>query len=230
MSQTTITDTIAFHIPTEGGRVKKHQVTAMHLIAAFLLVVMGIITFVTPIAIGVANADNQTSAKATLSIINWLGLAVAAFGLSLILITIFFNKKVIQTKANFPLRVLEIIVFIAILAYSLMNKWYLPAAYSGAALAGILIAYFLEKSGTEKRFIHADKSGIKIPGTGRSLFFKWQELKRVIIKHNLITIDCTNNKLYQLTFDKTAFNDENSFTEYCLQKIEENKHKQQEDW
>jgi hypothetical protein len=230
MDTSATSNAFQFNIPVEGARVKKHQVIAMHLIAAFLLIVMGIVTFITPIAIGIAQTDNSHVAKASLSWINWSGLIIALFGLVLIIANVFFNKKVIQAKTNLVMRIIEIIIFIAILVYSILNKWYLPAAYSGAALLGIIIAYYLEKAGSQTQYLHLDKNGIKIPGTGRTLTLAWHQVRKVIVKHNLITIDCTNNKLFQLTFDKTALQNKEQFEEFVHQNILANEQKRPDDW
>lgn len=223
------TDYQEFKIPVAGNKVKKHQVTAMHLIAGFLLIVMGLITFVTPYALGVIHSSANPVQKPQLTFINFSGLAYALFGLLLIIITTFFNKKVIQTKANFPLRILEIIAFLSILFYSLIQKWYLPAAYSGAALTGIILAYFLEKSGQAPRFILINERGIKIPGRNGDIL--WQNIKAVIFRHNVITVDCKDNKLFQLTFFKETINEKLPLIEtFAKKNIETKAHLYQEDW
>jgi len=218
-----------FTIPISGSKVKKHQVTAMHLIAGFLLIVMGLVTFVTPYAVGIIRPAINNPQKPDVSVINYLGLAYALFGLVLIIITTFFNKKVIQTKANFPLRIIEIIAFLSILFYSLLQKWYLPAAYSGAALMGIILAYFLEKSGHSPQSILINERGIKIPGRSGNIL--WQNIKAVIFKHNVITIDCKDNKLFQYTFFKeTIINYIPAIESFSRKSIEDKAHLSIEDW
>lgn len=193
----------------------------MHLMAAFLLIVMGLLTWLVPNSVKQQEFD----------FLNYAGLAYALLGLVILVVCIFFNKKVIQTKANLWLRALEIGSLSAILIYSLVQKWYLPAGYSSAALLGIILAFYWEKTGKRNRIALFNDEGTRIPGLGKKSEAKWHDIKRIILKHNILTIDFKDNKLFQLTLsnqNNTINKDE--FETYCHFQIEAKKHLHKVDW
>ncbi|WP_118974036.1 hypothetical protein [Taibaiella koreensis] len=210
-----------YQILLEGKQVKKNQVTGMHLMAGFLLLIMGLFTWLVP------NAVKQ----AEFNFLNNIGLLYAAFGFALLIISVFFNKKIIQSPANFGLRIAEILLFISILAYSFIRKWYLPAAYSGAALLGIILAYYWERNGKKTRRAVFNDKGIFVTGLGRKSDMTWQDIKKVMLRHKVLTIDCKDNKLFQINVDhgQEAINQED-FEAYCHIQIEAKKHLYKEDW
>lgn len=210
-----------YQIILEGKKIKRNQVTGMHLMAGFLLIAMGLLTWLVPNSVKQEEFD----------FLNYTGLTYALFGLLVIVVCIFFNKKVIQTKANLVLRFFEICSMTAILIYSLVHKWYLPAGYSSAALLGIILAFYWEKTGKRNRIATFTDQGVHIPGLGKSTDLNWKEIKKVILKHNILTIDCVNNKLYQIKLAATdqAINRE-EFATYCHFQIEAKKHLQEKEW
>jgi hypothetical protein len=212
-----------YKIPLEGKQVKKNQVTGMHLMAGFLLIVMGMFTWLVP------NDIKQEE----FIFLNWAGLSYAFLGIAIVIICIFFNKRIIQTKANFTLRILEVCALTLVLIYSLMQKWYLPAGYSGAALLGIILAFYWEKSGKQSRVATVHDDGLHIPRLGRNNLLLWQDINRVLFRHNILTIDCKDNRLIQLTVENTSPNgivNKEEFEQYCYKKIEEKKDLRKEDW
>lgn len=220
-SNTTPIQETAYTLPVEGSRVKRNQVTGMHLMAGLLLVVMGLLTWAVPD--GVKQAE--------LSFLNETGIGYALFGLVLLIVTIFFNKKIIQTKAGFILRVIEILALLPIFVYAIQKEWYLPATYSGATLAGIIFAYFWEKSGTKPRYIFIDKNGINLQQFTGSKKVAWPDITRVLLRHNILTIDCKDNKLmqYKVLPEHLDINKE-TFENHCAQLITENAHLHRKDW
>ncbi|RYE56340.1 MAG: hypothetical protein EOP48_08230 [Sphingobacteriales bacterium] len=163
--------------------------------------------------------------------LNYTGLAYALFGVFIVVICIGFNKKIIQTKANLVLRFFEVLSLGAILAYALYQKWYLPAGYSTAALLGILLAFYWEKTGKQNRIASFTDDGVHIPGLGKKSEAAWQDIKRIILKHNILTVDFKDNKLYQLQLatQKEKLNQE-EFETYCHFQIEAKKHLHKQDW
>lgn len=189
--------------------------------AGFLLLVMGLFTWMVP------NAFKQQ----TFNFLNAVGLLYAAFGLALIFICIFFNKKIIQSPANFALRIAEILAFVPILIYSLSQKWYLPAAYSGAALLGIILAYYWERYSKKNRQAHFNDKGVSIPGLGRKSEMAWQDISRIMLRHSILTVDCKDNKLFQLRVEKNQPQiGREDFEAYCTIQIEAKKHLYKADW
>lgn len=211
-----------YQVLLEGKQVKKNQVTGMHLMAGFLLLVMGFITWLVP--------DKVKQEQQLL--LNIAGILCSLFGLSIVFISIFLNKRIIQGKGNFILRIAEAGVLGAIIIYSLLQQWYLPAAYSGAGLLGIILAYYWEKNGKKTRTALFNDEGITIPGLGRKTRMRWQELNRILLRHHILTVDCHDNKLFQLPIDRNRqLNfDKEEFEQYCTLQIAAKKHLQQKDW
>ncbi len=211
-----------YKIPVEGKKVKKHQVTTIHLMSGILLLVMGLVTWAVP---------NQFKASDS-NLLNTIGLLYSLAGLCLLIICVFFNKKVIQSKANYVLRLLEILLFTPILIYALLQEWYLPAAYSGVALLGIILAYYWEKRGDSIQWVTIDETGIKLPRTGINIHLKWQELQQVLLRHKILTIDCNDNRLYQFHIHD-AHPDipaQQALESYCSQHISTKKPVSEEEW
>ncbi len=221
LSNSTQTQEINYTLPVEGSRVKRNQVTGMHLMAGLLLLVMGFVTWAVP---------NQVK-QAEFSFLNQVGIAYTLFGILLLIVTIFFNKKVVQTKAGLVLRIIEILALLPIFIYALQNKWYLPAIYSGATLAGILFAYFWEKSGTKPRYIYIDKSGINLQQFAGNKKIDWPNVARVLLRHNILTIDCRDNRLTQYKVLPAQLDlEKEHFEQNCARLIQEHEHLHQKDW
>lgn len=210
-----------YQILLEGKQLKRNQITGMHLMIGFLLIGIGMVTWLVPDSI------KQTA----LQFLNYVGLAYAVLGFFIVIVCIFFNRRIIQTKANSALRIVEIISLLIILFFSIYKKWYLPLGYSGSGLLAILLAYYLEANHKKDKRASFNENGIHIPGLGKHTNAPWQEIKNIILKHNILTIDFMNNKLYQAKISKNNTNlDYNGFNTYTKDKIDSNKHKYREDW
>lgn len=210
-----------YQVILEGKQIKRNQVTGMHLMAGFLLIVMGLLTWLVP------NSVKQQE----FAFLNYAGLAIALLGVIIVFVCIFLNKKIIQTKANLTLRIAEISSLVLILLYSLYQKWYLPAGYSAAALLGIILAFYWEKTGKQNRVAIFSDSGVHIPGLGKDTDLPWQAVKQILLRHNILTVDCMNNKLYQLLLaEQTTDINKEEFETFCRFQIEAKKHLYKTEW
>lgn len=212
----------AFRITISQNRVKRHQVTALHLMVGFLLLLMGVVTWGIPSAI-------KTESFAFLDM---AGIAYAVFGLCLILVSVFFNRRVIQNPGgNQLLRVIETLVLLSILAYTLLQKWYLPFGYSLAALLVIVFAFLWEKDAQSEKVVLVSERGVYIPGFFKSQNLPWQDISRVMIKHSILTVDCHNNHLYQFAVtDVAADEPEEPLSVFSMRMIAAHKHLPKSDW
>ena len=203
---------------------KKHS-TFVHLMASFLLIIMGIVT-----CMMIAVLKDTVILIQNKSILLGVGVGYILFGIILLLITIFFNQKIADTATSNKLRIIEILVLLPTVIYSIINKWYVPAAYAGIGIAGIIYAYFWEQKQTIQQFVSVTESGVTIPNT-KVGFLKWQEIKRLIYRNSILTVDCRNNKLYQLDIknDEIAFNNDN-FEQFCEELIQKHKDLVKKDW
>lgn len=210
-----------YQIVLEGKQIKRNQVTGMHLMAGFLLIVMGLFTWLVPNSVKQKEFD----------FLNYAGLVIALLGLIIVFVCIFFNKKIIQTKANLALRLLELSSLTLILLYSLYQKWYLPAGYSAIALLGIILAFYWEKTGKRNKVATFTDEGVHIPGLGKNTDLPWQAIRQILLRHNVLTVDCRDNKLYQLLLaEGQSIINKEEFETYCHFQIEAKKHLLKAEW
>ena len=207
-----------YEIPIQNQLLKTNQITAMHMMVAIIFIILGAITSSVPKDI-VASYDIY---------INIYGYIILLLGILIIILSIFFNKKIIQSKYNSILRYIEVIVLISILIYTFINSWYLPFTYATTTLLGVIFAIIWEHHGKKQHAIKLDKDGLYIPKFLRQQKLNWHEIERLMIKHGLVTIDCRNNKLYQFQLTNNDIKEEVST--YAQQKIEENESKYDAGW
>lgn len=206
----------SYQITVKQNRVKKNQVTALHLMIGFLLFMMGLVTWLVP-------ASVKTEQFAFLDI---AGIFYSVFGLGLLIISVLLNRKIIQNSSNnLALRIIEIIVLLSILVYTLFQKWYLPFGYSTAALLVIIFAYFWEKNALRKRIISISNQGILIPGFFKTLSLQWQDIAQIVLRHAVLSVDCHGNRFYQFDVSKVAPDDGTPklFHEFCMEMVERHK-------
>lgn len=213
-----------FEIPILEKGVKRNQVTAIHLMAGLLLIAMSSITLVVP---------DGLKAEAR-PLLNTMGIVYMISGGLILVVSIFFNKKVIQKKANLALRLLEILLFLPIFVYSLIQQWYLPATYAAAAILAILLAYYWEKRGVRTKKAIINETGVHLPLSGTTKSFPWQDINKLMFRHRILTIDCKNNRLIQLNVpnepDNNALPTQSAIEKYSNQQIIVNKNKITDDW
>jgi len=209
-----------FKIKVQNNKIKNNQVTALHLMVGLLLIVLGLVTWMVP--------DVMKTNKYIF--LEKIGLLYSLFGLFLIIVSIFFNKKIIQTKKSQILRVVEIVALSIIIIYSFFRHWFLPASYSFAALIGIIFAYLWEKQALKDFNIQLSEKGILLPQIWKDTQLHWKDIKNVVVKHNVVTIDCRNNKLFQYKIYSLYNKNSLDVEAYSLQNIKDNAHLFQEDW
>lgn len=219
-----------YQFPIKSQGIKRNQVTAMHIMAALLFIGMGAVAFLAPFFFGLAKASKEHRPELTYEWINWAGLLYIILGFIIMVIVIFVNKKILQTGKNLVLRLIEITALIAVIAYAAYMRWTLPVIYSAVGLAGIVMAYYFEKRTGKQYFISIDDSEIVIQNNAFGKTYKWQNVKNVILKNNVLTIDNKDNTIYQAEIiipDNTSLKD---FIAYCKKQIEQHAHLYQPDW
>lgn len=203
-----------------NNKIKNNQVTALHLMVAFLFIVLGLVTVVVPDII-------KTIQFQFLENIGWL---YFGFGILLLIISIFYNKKIIQTKKSRILRIMEIIALSVIIIFTLFHQWYLPASYCFATLIGVGFSYLWEKQALKELNIIISEKGVFIPKIWTNKKINWQDLNNIILKHNVVTIDCKDNKLIQYNIISLYNKPAPEIKIYTDEQIKKYAHLYQEDW
>ncbi len=218
-----------YQIPIKTEGPKRNHVTAFHIFSGILFIVIGAVAFLSPLVMGVATA-NREKPEISFHFINWIGFAYVLLGFAITLITIVWNKKVLQPKGNMLLRITEITGLALIIIYSIIQQWWLPAAYSGAGLVGLIFGLYFEYGSVAQKYLVLDDSGIIIQKPGMNRKILWQDIKNIIYKNNIFTIDCRNNKLYQFFVNETAPAEKNPVILFAMNQIKEKEHLYKPDW
>lgn len=201
------------------------NVTFSHLMAAFLLIIMGAVSATVIRAL----AETQAALRDP-KIFYGVSSAYIISGVIILFITIRFNKSIIAIKRNSSiLRVIEILLLLPIFIYCIVEHWYVPAAYSGIGMLGILYAFIYEKNIEKPTLISIEEEGVTLPTT-KVGYLKWDAVQRLIIRHGILTLDAYGNKLYQLDLDKNQELNIEDIEAYSKKRIEEEKKLIKNDW
>ncbi|MBC7553694.1 MAG: hypothetical protein H7257_06915 [Taibaiella sp.] len=201
---------MTYSIQLSDEKVKKHQVTALHLTCALAFTGCGAIMFV-------YNQD-----------IKWWGASLLAAGIGLLSLTIAKNKLVITTPNSSVFRIAELVISLAIAGYCAINQWKLPVWIFGVLGAAVCFAFFWERASNTMQYVHLGHDGIKLPVESRRRFIQWVDVETVLFKFGTLSIDCTDNKLYQWNVRPAEF-DNMEFEDFCSKKIDEYRDKRRKD-
>lgn len=219
-----------FEIPLAEQKVKPHQVTALHLLAAFALLAASAIALLlnnNMIVIPGKEAPVNTAFDTT----DMVSSILMSFSLVVILAALFRNRWLRSDKVNRLFRIAELLGCAVVGIYLTAIMFYILAAMFGilAATIGFSIIWESDKRSRSLSIIIND-SIIRLPATSRKRTIHWGETERVMLRHGTITINCLNNRMYQWI---TAPNDiDNSvFEAYCNAQIEAaKKDRKKYDW
>lgn len=193
--------------------------------AAFLLIIMGAVSAT------IIKALAETQAALLNSDIFYAvsGIYVLA-GILILFITIKYNKQITQKRSNSTrLRIFEILLLLPILIYCLVKQWHVPAAYAGIGIFGILYAFYYEFSSLKDKIVTIDDKGINNPHSKTS-FLPWEKVLRLIVRHQILTIEGQGNKLYQYDLQSGQHIDVASIESFATQRIKEEKKIIKNDW
>ena len=215
----------SYQLKLNNKGVNKRNVTFSHLMAAFLLIIMGVVSAT------ILKTLAETQAAVINSSIFYIvsGTYVLA-GILILFITIKFNKQITTKKSlSTQLRIFEILLLLPTLVYCLLKQWHVPAAYAGIGIAGILYAFYYEFSSIKDKIVTIDDKGINNPHTKTS-FLPWEKVLRLIVRHQILTIEGQGNKLYQYDLQSGQKIDVNGIESFAAQRIKEEKKLIKNDW
>jgi hypothetical protein len=203
---------MSFDLPLAEQKVKPHQVTALHLLAALAFIGSGALFY---------NFHDPSK--------GW-SLPLLFAGAILLLVAIFRNKWIVTPKVNRIFRTVELMILLSLLSYAGIHKWGPPSFVFGVLSAAVLFALFWEFGGEGSSVIHIDKQGFKLPLGSRKRFIAWVEIEHVLLKFGTLTVNCYDNRLYQWSLGAIDLNN-GEFDEFCSEQIEEaKKNKDKNDW
>ena len=202
-----------FEIPVEEARGKRSYVISLHLIVCFLLIVTGIFEFLVYLFFSKSAGDKFPY----FHLLKWGGPLTSILGLGLLGFLIFKNKWLNNPSVNRMVRITELVLFSAFAFAAWRLNVHYPAAIFAAVAACLLFAIFWETKNNERKVVVSEE-GISTPKASGSQLFHWYEVKNVVHRFGVITIDCVDNRLLQWN-TKAAAIDEELFSEFCKAKI-----------
>lgn len=204
---------------------KKHQTTSLHLITGFTFLGIGAFTLL------LANADwVKTVFHPTVLPGMVLGMLVLLNGLVALFLT-FFKGKWLKTPQNSKkMRLAHFVDALLFAVIFLLSQWWLASAMLVMIAIANLYAYFYEQKIAKALMVQLDEQVIKLPHNSRRKQLKWTEVERIILRHGNITIDCSDNFLFQWSVKNFQF-DAQEFEDFCAAKIEASRSlRQSDDW
>lgn len=195
--------------------------TSMHLIAGFMAVLLGAIIYVIPV---------HMVHQPILPLQNAIAGIAVLTGLAFITITIVFNKALRNKKNNNLLRITEIVLFLALLIFTIINTWWMHAIYAAVGLLCITVTFYLELNAHKPEYITVDEKGVHLKKWNTKII-PWEEVKNFLIRHGNVTINLNNNTLYQYpAYQFSNLNKKEEMEQYAEKQIKLNAHKYQPDW
>ncbi|GAA4459772.1 hypothetical protein GCM10023093_01360 [Nemorincola caseinilytica] len=204
---------MVFDLPIRGDKVKPQQVTALHLFCSLAFIGTGAIIYVYNFQI------------------TYWGLALLLAGLLMAALTVGRNKWVTSRYVNVAFRVIELLISLSMLTLSLIEQWKFPIGIFSVLSAAIAFSIFWERGAGQQLYIRIDEGGLRMPVTSRRRSIPWQDVERVLLRYGILSIDCTDNKLYQVEVSDTSGIDIEVFEAFCNARIAEGIEKRpKNDW
>lgn len=194
--------------------------------AAFLLIIMGAVSFVIIALLGQTKA---AAPEADAVLYKSVSAIYVAAGIVLLALTIGMNKKIVQKKNSTVLRVIEVAMLLPVCIFCINKAWYVPAAFSGIGILGILYAFYYENAAEKPSIVTINHEGIAIPNH-RTSFLGWDKVLRLIVRHRILTIEVTGNKLFQLDLSADQQLATADIETFALEQIKSNKKIIKNDW
>lgn len=187
-----------------GEKVKRQQVTALHLISALAFLGAGAIIF---------TYNNS---------ITYWGLALVLMALLMLVVTIGMNKWVTKPLNNKIFRVVELAMAAGLFAYSVMQLWKVPMGIFGVLSLALLFSLFWERPSNAAQSVVADEKGMVLSTGIRNRVFEWTGIDEVLFRFGVLSIGTTDNHRFQWNVQKVPF-DADEFERFCNEMIEKNK-------
>lgn len=225
---------MVFEIPLAEQKVKPHQVTALHLVSGFALLAGS------AIALLINNMVETLPTSAPIEVqkklierfdnIDMAASIIMAVSI-IILISALFRNKWLRTHAvNKTYRIIELLILATVSIFLLTVEYNIPAALFGLLVGTIVFSLFWESGkNTKPLTLHFSDEGIKLPVTSRRRGLRWSDAENVILRHGTITINCTDNRMFQWVTSRYEY-DVEEFENYCMAQIAAAKHKRKSEW
>lgn len=206
-----------FEIILAEKKVKPHQVTALHLLVGFALLAATAITLLAKTLPQNTGDTIQTFSEDNIEVLLSI---ISGFSLIIITLALFRNKWLRRTQVNKLFRILELIACIVVAAFLYLQQYQILSALFVLLVFTVAFSLFWETGKSNLALtVTIHDAGVTLPVNSRRRSLKWTEIENILLRHGALTINCTNNRMYQWM---AANNDIDiaSFEAYCNAQIQ----------
>jgi len=209
---------MVFDLPVTEEKVKSHQITALHLIVALALFTSGALFYFMYLLF--AYTIYKETSEHTLQIVRMEGVIVAVLGILLFAVIVAKNKWLVKSANNRIIRIGELLVVACISIYAFIVNMPIPGSTFAILGAVLIFSLYWEATAGKPAFVHIDEQGIRLPSTSRKRSLEWWEVDQVMLRYGTLSIECMENRLYQLNINPVQF-DMKQFDAFCEGRISE---------
>ena len=124
-------------------------------------------------------------------------------GSGILALTIFRRSWIMKGRRSFLLRTMEV-ALMAVLTIVFASAGHTKAAiiFSGVTLAILLVAIYEGRPRPQEHTIVVNDNGVKVPKSGLSKTYRWQEIESLLLRHGILSIELSGNILVQRELGK----------------------------
>ncbi|MBS1773246.1 MAG: hypothetical protein JST82_10310 [Bacteroidetes bacterium] len=221
---------MTFIIPLTETRVKPHQVKALHMFVAFILIVAGAVLLMSAYVTTKMPLEEAMKYPRMYQYGQATGLGIIGFGAAILILLIAKNKWLKNPINNLMVRIAELLFLIVLSVGAIIVHRYVPAAVFGVLCATIVFAIFTEMKQNEPLQITIDNDGIRLPFSVRRRLIDWADVDYVIFRFGTLTVNMHNDSMMQWNIGDTTFEKE-VLDVFCIQQINKAKERRDKnDW
>jgi hypothetical protein len=102
-----------------------------------------------------------------------------------------------------------------------LADWEVPAVLFGILAALVALAFLYELRAPVQPQVAINEQGIVRTAGLQRKGLDWAEVKQVLLRRGVLTIDCLDNRLFQYTVEGSQMNNGADFEAFCMRYIEE---------
>ncbi len=150
-----------------------------------------------------------------------LGISSLLVGLVITAIAIFNKGWLMQGKRSTALRVAEVLILVSAGAtFAIAGQWR-PAAMFGIIAIAVVVATLWESRKPAAQEAMISELGIILPKGGLPKTYRWTEIEAVLLRHGILSIELSGNRLLQKSLNPEAGLDGAAIEAFCQQYIKQ---------
>ncbi len=207
-------------------KVKQQHIITAHLIAVFVLLVVGVFFELASFVVKKINLSVAINNSSLMQI----GTSTIIISLVILAATIFKTKWMMKPKIGLFFRVFEISIIGILSMHFFQLNLPTPAILLLLVIGMIVFALFWENQSDQMLKVVLSETGILLPMTSRKKKLQWSEVDQVLVRFNTVTINCADNRLFQWVLYNQDIDIE-GLHQFSKQQIVANMHlRKQDNW